>query len=253
MNRKRIAGGLTFCTVVRHSQLARARVLADSVRAHHPGVPLFVLVLDPPLSGADGGEPFATITLDELSIPELARRRFLCSASELARVAKPYLLAHLLAHGASRLVYADPGLVVADNLRRLEHRLARHAILVAPHLSAPPGTVEDAGADNPPFVALARGTEVNAYLVWWRQQLEDATADKGEREYWAEQAWIDLVPEVERRDGPTGPERHYGWTRFDNGVTVNDLARRCYRKLEPTAAAAFGDPWRQPGGVSSLI
>ena len=172
MNRNRVVSGLTFCTVVRHGPFARARTLADSGHAPPPGAAVFVLVLDPPVDGANGGEFFSTIALEEVGLPDLARQRFLCSAAGLARVVKPSVLAHLLASDAHNLIYADPGLVLTADLRHLEHRLVRHPIVVAPHLAALPGAVEDAGADNPAFVALARGAVADAYLGWWRRQVE---------------------------------------------------------------------------------
>ena len=50
------------------------------------------------------------------------------------------------------------------------------------------------------------------------------------------------MPGVSRRDGPSGQEQPYGRGQFDNGVSVTELVRRCYLKLDLTAAAAFGDP-----------
>ena len=109
MNRKRIAIGLTFCTIVRQSQMARARALADSVQSSSPRrLPLFVLVLDPLGGGVDGCESFAIVRLEELGLPDLTRLRFLCSASSLARVAKPYLLTHLLERGAANWFTPTP-------------------------------------------------------------------------------------------------------------------------------------------------
>ncbi len=238
MNQTRIASGLTFCTVVRHGQLSRAHALADSVHAHHPDAPLFVLVLDPPTGGVDGGESFTIVGLEDLGLPDLTRLRFLCSASKLARVAKPYLLTHLLARGARKLVYADPGLILADNLRSVERRLTRHAIIMAPHLAVLDGTAEDVGPGDPPFVALARGTTADAYLSWWR---DIEGAGDGEREWWTGPVWIDPVPSVIRRDSPSSRKQPYGWGQFDNGVAVTELVRRCFLKLG-SAAAAFGDP-----------
>ena len=68
----------------------------------------------------------------------------------------------------------------------------------------------------------------------------------GERNGLTKTVWIDPVPGVIRRDGPSKIEEAYGWGRFDNGVVVTELVRRCYLRLG-SAAAAFGDPLATTG------
>ncbi len=243
MNRNRVAGSLTFCTIVRYDLLGRVQILAESIRAHHPCASLFVLVLDPPGQARD--DRFDVVKLEELGLPDLPQLRFLCTAAGLTRVTRPYLLTHLSTlHGARHLVSVDPELVLVGHLRSLERSLARHPLVVAPHL-ATPRSAEDALPDDPSFVALACGTEADAYLNWWRRAV-NGTGQSEERQRWADRVWIDLVPGVVRRGGLSETEPRYGWGSFDNGVGISDLVRRCYLKLG-TAAAAFGDPFATAG------
>ncbi len=245
MNRKRAIGGLAFCTIIRQGQLAQVRALADSIRAHHPGAPLYVLVLAPPSASRLGTESFVVVNLEELGLPNLPRLRFLCTVTELARIARPYLLAHLFAHrGTRQLVCVDPGLLLVDGLRTLERRLNQYPIVVAPHQAAP-RDAEQTVPDDRPLVALAHGPQADAYLDGWLRKVNGEGSSEGDRERW-NQVWVEPFPGVVRRDVATGPEAAYVGQRFDNGAAITELVRRCYRKLGATALA-LGDPFVTAG------
>lgn len=195
---------LTFCTIISKNYLASARVLAESIAAHHPGAALHVLVVD----GIDGRfdpakERFEVTRLDELGIPDLPRFCFQYTALELCCAAKPYLMAHLLeAHRAARLVYLDADVWVTAPLDPLLDLLDRSSILLTPHLSEPyddarrPGELDIllAGTFNLGFIAVAAGDEVSRLLSWWQRRLYAGCSMDPSRALHVDQRWIDLVP-----------------------------------------------------------
>src|SRR4051794_21404373 len=105
-DRKGATTGLTFCSVVSKNYLAQARALAESIRAHHPGAPVFVLLLDPPdgyFRPAD--EPYTVVTMAEVFGADAPRFLFQYTPFELSCAAKPYLMAHLIAkYNAAKVV-----------------------------------------------------------------------------------------------------------------------------------------------------
>src|ERR1035438_4592741 len=56
------------CTIVARNYLPRARVLAESLRRHHPDVTLWVLVIDAELTEWADGEPFSGLSLEEVGL-----------------------------------------------------------------------------------------------------------------------------------------------------------------------------------------
>ena len=91
---------VAIATVVARNYLSFARVLALSLRAHHPHVRFLVVVAaDPDTDWQLEGEPFEIVALDNLGIPDLRRVCFRCSRQELAVLVKPFLMRHLLDRG----------------------------------------------------------------------------------------------------------------------------------------------------------
>jgi hypothetical protein len=69
--------GLAVGTIVAKNFLPFARVLARSLSDHHPTVPFFAVLADRvDATFAPASEPFETVLLDELEIPDLQRLCF---------------------------------------------------------------------------------------------------------------------------------------------------------------------------------
>src|SRR4051794_4940001 len=97
------------CTIVARNYLPHARVFAESLRAFHPECRVTVLVVDGRSEPSDQSR-FRTLHLEDI-IPDADERRrqtFMYDVTELATAVKPLLLRHLLAEGASSVLYFDP-------------------------------------------------------------------------------------------------------------------------------------------------
>ncbi len=196
--------GLTFCSVVSKNYLGQARVLADSIRAHHPGAGVFVLLLDEP----DGyfrpaAEPFTVVTMAEVFGADANRFRFQYTPFELSCAAKPYLMTYLIdRHAARKIAYFDGDMMVLHNMQHLEKLLDRYSIVVTPHLTAPYDDDKNptelaiirAGTFNMGFVAVAKGPTTAAFLKWWMKRLNrDCIRDQAQG-LDCDQKWVNLVP-----------------------------------------------------------
>jgi glycosyltransferase involved in cell wall biosynthesis len=197
--------GLVFCTIVAKNYLAFARVLAGSLRRHHPGARVVVLLVDRVDSTFDAGaEPFEVVEAESLgNIPDFPAFAFKYSLLEISTAVKPFFLARLLEQqGVGKLVYLDPDIQVFRPLDRIAELLDQHAILLTPHLTDP---IEDdlhpselailqAGAYNLGFLALARGPQTAKLLAWWQARVYDQCVVDIEKGLFVDQKWMDLAP-----------------------------------------------------------
>ena len=129
---------VAIATVVARNYLSFARVLALSLRAHHPHVRFLVVVAaDPDTDWQLEGEPFEIVALDNLGIPNLRRICFRSSRLELAVTVKPFLMRHLLDRGVDGAIFLDPDVLVVGDLTPLFVEVTQHAIVLTPHLLQP--------------------------------------------------------------------------------------------------------------------
>ena len=84
---------MDVCTVIAKNYLPAARVLADSLAEHHPGVTLHVLVIDEWEGFIDPArERFEIVDPEAIGVPDLARMRSLYTVLEYSTAVKPWLL-----------------------------------------------------------------------------------------------------------------------------------------------------------------
>jgi len=245
-----LTDGTTACTIVTAADLPHARVLARSLREHHPAVRFAALLVD----GTSAGEPFEILSHADLKLDGYRSLAFRLAPDALSLRLRPRLLRHLLDLRRSRcVVYLDARLIALDP--------------AAPH-------------DTLPLVGVTDTPECRAMLDWLDARLDDecdagcldrigvlfpsciardarahlastagfsvdeAPADAGRRaahERWRAEA---LRAGEGVFDRPPSPHE-----RFDNGVPIPEVARRLHRRLG-AAARPFGDPFATgPGSL----
>jgi hypothetical protein len=191
-------------TVVSKSHLSLARVLAGSFRERHPGIPFFVLLADE----VDGffepsREPFELLGFGELGIANDERLRFRHAQQPLSYAAAPHFLRHLLDRGFARALFIKQESLVMGDLSGIAGRLARHPILLTPHLLDPLEGPErglrelnilQVGACNAGLVGVAEHPVARRFLDWWSDRVHDHCRLAVAEGIHYEQRWIDLVP-----------------------------------------------------------
>jgi glycosyltransferase involved in cell wall biosynthesis len=197
------SGSPAFCTVVAKNYLAHARALARSLRQHHPGVPVYVLLVDDVDGYFDPArEAFQVLTLADLDLPRPREFCFRYDVLELSTAVKPFLFRRLFERGHRAVVFLDPDIWVFRPLDGILGRLGPAQVLLTPHLTAPvvdghrPGELEIllSGAYNLGFLGLARGPEVDGFLDWWSRRCETTCVVDPARGLFVDQRWMDLVP-----------------------------------------------------------
>lgn len=201
------AAGLTLnaCTIVSKNYISYARVLADSFREHHPGGRFFVLLVDRNEGRIDPGrENFELLEVEDLeNVKDLPSFLFKYTLLEANTAVKPYFMEHLIEkHGLGNLTYFDPDILITGSLDELAGHVARHSIVLTPHLDQPiddqayPGeqAILMSGSFNLGFVAL-RTTEISRRMLrWWQERLYDKCLVRISEALFTDQKWMDLAP-----------------------------------------------------------
>jgi hypothetical protein len=202
-----IAGTACF-TSFSFAYLARARVLAQSVRAAHPDWTLWALVVDEPPPGLDPKAAFApfhhVVYARGLGIPRFRAWLFKHDLVEACTAVKAPMLLALLAQGAERVIYLDPDIAVFHPLDVIERRLQTASIVLTPHQLAANATalaIRDNeltslqyGIYNLGFLAVRNDPVGRDFARWWTAMTARACYDDVPSGIFTDQKYCDLVP-----------------------------------------------------------
>ena len=195
-------------TVVARNYLPHARVLAASLRDHHPDTPLWVLVVDddpgPPGAPAERpDEPFQLLTMHALGVDdrELHRRAMIYEAQGLISSLRPLAVMHLLEQGAEAVLLLDADMRLLAPIGDVWELVREAGVLLSPHVLAPLGGAPGAWAEEELLLAgtfnggfLGAGPGSDRFLRWIDERVRrDAVADRDRGLFYA-QGWFDLVP-----------------------------------------------------------
>jgi len=188
--------------------LDRVRVLAETLRRHHPEWRLWLCLVDQDPAGFDfdsARDGFAgVVRVTELGIPHLRRELFTHDVVELCTAVKGQMLCRLLEGGAGKVVYLDPDIAVLGDLGEIETLLDVHDVLLTPHQLEPDDderAIRDNemgslkyGTYNLGFVAVAATPGGRRFAHWWRDRLRDHCYDDVPNGLFTDQRWCDLAP-----------------------------------------------------------
>jgi glycosyltransferase involved in cell wall biosynthesis len=187
--------------------IPKARVLAQSVKRHHPQFRFHLVFPD----AVPGGfrledEPFdALLTVADLGIENPEQWVFKHNLVELSTAVKGPALAKLLSlPDCSAVIYFDPDVVVLAPLDRLIEEFRSASILLTPHLTEPETTLEairdneisalQHGIYNLGFLGVKNCEEGRRFARWWADRLCAFCYDDIPKGLFTDQRWADLVP-----------------------------------------------------------
>lgn len=192
------------------SYLAKARVLAASLKKQHPDWQLYALITD------EINEQFEFNIEDELfdhviwsknlnipDFPEWIRRH---NIVEACTAVKGFALYHLCQMDYDVLIYLDPDIAVFSSLSEVPDLLKDFDIILTPHQLSPEDPNDDIairdnelcslthGVYNLGFVAISNRDEGKKFAKWWRDRLYQYCKDDIPNGMFTDQRWCDLVP-----------------------------------------------------------
>lgn len=196
-------------TSISFSYLAKARVLASSVKRHHPDWRMIVCVTDLPPPGfnfsIDAEEFFdEVIWAHDLPIDSIRAWLFKHDVVEVCTAVKGPVLHKLLSRGAEKVFYLDPDIAVMAPLTPMVEWLNDVSILLTPHQLEPDDTQQaivdneicslNHGIYNLGFVAVRNDGNGLAFAKWWDTRLRSFCYDDKARGLFVDQRWCGHVP-----------------------------------------------------------
>jgi hypothetical protein len=190
---------LHACTIVTPDHVARARVLARSLREHHPHARCTALVVgDAPASS----EPFEVLGIEALDCPPLEEMLAAYEPFALVCALKPWLLSRLLEQSPA-VLYLDSDLRLYAPLDDAFAAAQSHGLVLTRHLLGPlprdgrHPSEEDilvAGSFNGGFLGVGR--DAGHFLDWWAERTaQECTIDPA-RGLFLDQRWLELAPNL---------------------------------------------------------
>ncbi|MEQ1636901.1 MAG: hypothetical protein ABL903_09410 [Methylococcales bacterium] len=192
-------------TSVNLNYLAKARVLANSVKKFHPEIRMHLMLSDVLPAWFDlGNEPFdSVITPFDLNLSNAWI--FKHSVVELCTAVKPFCFQYVLKKYSSKAVfYFDPDTVLFSKIDSLIDMLEESSSLLTPHVCKPEAQLEAIidneisslkhGVYNLGFLGVKNDIEGNALVDWWAARLTNFCQDNIPMGLFTDQRWMDFAP-----------------------------------------------------------
>jgi hypothetical protein len=165
-------------TVATNSHLARAAVLATSLKKYAEDTTVFTILVDTlDETIAYDKFPFITIPIGEIE-PEIDQLAEKYTILELSCCLKPFGFQYFFEHyKEDQVLYFDSDIAIYSSLELFETLFATHDILLTPHifssipvdgLTPNEGTFITYGLYNSGFVGVKRSEEGMKFVNWWK-------------------------------------------------------------------------------------
>lgn len=199
----------TICfTSFAYNYLARARVMAKSLKRIHPDWDIWAVITDRPPAGlrSTALDVFdRVIRANALGYPNFAHFAFRHNLVEASTAVKGRMLRAVLREpGVGRAVYLDPDIAVFAPLDPALAAPGKGAIALTPHQASPntdPQAITDGerttmcyGVYNLGFLSVANDPTGHAFADWWAARLDEACYDDVAAGLFTDQKFCDLVP-----------------------------------------------------------
>lgn len=191
-------------TVVTKDHLALARVLARSLRVHHPECD-FAVVLADRVQGCfePADELFELVLAADLGVPAFEEFKYWYSRLELCTALKPYALRYFLERGThDEVLYFDADIELFAPLPHVFEPLATASIVLTPHITRPYRDAHEpsertflrVGVFNLGFLGVRAGADAERLCDWWCDKLHLQCVVDLAAGLFVDQKWMDLVP-----------------------------------------------------------
>tara|TARA_Y100000310_G_C20644152_1_gene795635 strand:+ start:580 stop:1485 length:906 start_codon:yes stop_codon:yes gene_type:complete len=192
------------------SYLAKARVLAESLKKHHPDWDFYALMTDQTPEGIQfdvSTEPFDYVLWSkDINIPNFDEWIKTHNIVEACTAVKGPALQYLCEQGYDHVMYLDPDVAVFDTLSPLIAILQSEEIILTPHQLTPEDKDDKTaiwdnelcslthGVYNLGFVAVNSKGEGYRFAKWWADRLYQYCREDIPNGMFTDQRWCDLVP-----------------------------------------------------------
>lgn len=192
---------MIIATISTLSYLNRAKVMAKSVKEHHPDAIVILCLAERSLTEDIGSHCFDQVLLPkDLAIANLEKTIFKYNHHEASIYLKGELLNYLYRTyvNEEKIIYMDADIKVYSPLVEMLDALQEHSIVFTPHMFKPHPDYYTAylwyGFINAGFVGFRRSGNAKRFIEWWASKLEKYCYVDRERFIQLSQAWAKLAP-----------------------------------------------------------
>lgn len=190
---------VTICSI---NYIAKALVLIDSYKAHHPVDSFYLVLVDRKTDDIAIDRPGLNIIwAEDLPINNFLQHAFAFDVIEFNTNVKPTALKTLL-EKYDAVLYLDPDMKVYAPLTPVFDALQTASVVIVPHSNTPvldghkPDDLDllKFGAFNLGFVGVSRCDEGLAFLEWWSDRCLQYGFYEPQLGLAVDQKWINLAP-----------------------------------------------------------
>lgn len=190
---------VTICSI---NYLAKALVLFDSYKNHHPNHNFYLIIVDRKSSDININKSGLNIIwVEDLHLPNFLQHAFAYDVIELNTNVKPAALSFILKTHDS-VVYLDPDIKIYAPLNNVFEELVTASFVVTPHYNTPildgskPDDIEllKFGAFNLGFIGISQCAESFAFLEWWSERCLSHGFYEPQLGLAVDQKWVGIAP-----------------------------------------------------------
>ncbi|MFC0212697.1 glycosyltransferase family 4 protein [Paenibacillus chartarius] len=202
---------MIICTMATGSHLARAKVLAKSVKKHHPDALMVLCYLEKKWHREVSSSKLfdRKMLVRDIEVPNFHKFIFTRRVNEASYALKGHFLRYLMKAYPSEtnFLFLDADTKLFGRMEELEQALREHPIVLTPHLLQDADlTYLQHGLYNVGFLGLRRSEESERFLRWWTDRTDRyCYANQYANGLFYEQNWLNLAPayfDVQTLDHP---------------------------------------------------
>jgi hypothetical protein len=195
-------------TLCSNNYLAQAKILCDSITAHHPDYTFIFGLVDELNQDIDYSffSPHLILPVEKIAIPDFDGLWKKFNIIEFNTSVKASYFKYLFKSypGVNTICYLDPDIRVYHPLNLLEKEFELNEVLIVPHILTPinidgqnpaENLFLNYGLYNLGFIGLHRNcTLAGGLLDWWEERTLNLGYDNPCKGLFVDQLWINLVP-----------------------------------------------------------
>ncbi|MGG1573356.1 hypothetical protein [Fictibacillus sp. NRS-1165] len=197
---------MIFCTSVCLNHLAKAKVLANSLKNHMPESKLVICLLEKSLPAhlMDDQDFYEVVLAKDIGFINFETTIFKYNQYEAACACKGQLMKYVYHKYKDEefFSYIDSDIQVFSRFDEVFAAFETHSIVLTPHYNEPPKNThtiwgENAeililrvGIINGGYIGVKRSTEAEAMLDWWTARLEHYAFNDAEQGLFTDQRWL---------------------------------------------------------------
>ncbi len=197
---------MIICTIACMNHIAKAMVMACSVKKHNPNVTLVLFLIEKTIGEIEKNCPYFDYVFlaKDIDIPNFSQIVFKYKRYESCSAIRGNALLHVMEiFKTTKVVFLDADVKIYGPLKEVNNLLDSYSIILTPHRLEPEDELvtiwEEVtnlrdGVFNGGFIGIKKTGEGLNFLRWWSKRLADFCYIDYDQGLFLDQKWLNLVP-----------------------------------------------------------